>query len=117
MTPLQKENEKPSYQLKMLFAAHLLPGHGHVLQQLVHSVWHKLERPKIHSLVMPEFPGRHVTMILRGSTIYDHAPQFRLALLYFCNKTRGAGYVDPSLHVTQCRRRKLNIALVDAAVP
>ena len=34
-------------------AAHLLPGHGHVLQQLVNRVRHKLERSQVHTLVVP----------------------------------------------------------------
>ena len=34
-------------------AAHLLPWHGHVLQQLVDRVRHKLERSQVHTLVMP----------------------------------------------------------------
>lgn len=36
---------------------YLLPGHRHVLQQLVHRMRNKLQGTKIHSLVMPELSG------------------------------------------------------------
>ena len=44
---------------------HLLPGHGHVLQQLVHCVGHKLECSQVYTLIMPEFAGGHVAMVLQ----------------------------------------------------
>lgn len=46
--------------------AHLLPGHGHVLQQLVHCMRHELERAQVHALVVPELARGHVAMVLRS---------------------------------------------------
>jgi hypothetical protein len=42
--------------LRESICACLLPRHGHVLQQLVHSVRHKLEGTQVDALVMPK-PG------------------------------------------------------------
>ena len=43
---------------------YLLPGHRHVLQELVHGVWHELQGSQIDTLVVSEFPGGHVTVVL-----------------------------------------------------
>ena len=43
--------------------AHLLPWHGHVLQQLEDGVGDVLERPQINALVVLVLFGRHVAVI------------------------------------------------------
>ena len=47
-----------------LAVTRLLPGHGHVLQELEDGVRDKLERAKIHALVVAELARGHVAVIL-----------------------------------------------------
>mmetsp|Transcript_8730 Transcript_8730/g.18588 ORF Transcript_8730/g.18588 Transcript_8730/m.18588 type:complete len:335 (-) Transcript_8730:298-1302(-) len=61
---LVHESDSTSDVVNHLDVADLLPWHRHVLQQLVHRMRHKLECAEVHSLVMPELAGRHITMIL-----------------------------------------------------
>lgn len=42
----------------------LLPGHGHILEELEDGMRNVLEGPEVDALIMTKFPSRHVTMIL-----------------------------------------------------
>lgn len=49
--------------VEYLDIADLFPGHGHVLHQLQHSVWHVLESTKVNPLVVTVFTAAHVTVV------------------------------------------------------
>mmetsp|Transcript_28888 Transcript_28888/g.46177 ORF Transcript_28888/g.46177 Transcript_28888/m.46177 type:complete len:216 (-) Transcript_28888:40-687(-) len=55
---------RPRDVIQDLHVSNLLPRHGHVLQQLQHSMRHILERPQIHPFIVAKLPVGHITVIL-----------------------------------------------------